>query len=170
MRGFMADFPPPKGKGVGFLSVQIKGAIHSMFSHVPCQPDETCPAEAWTFRTSRLRVMFNKFCALNVFEGCFSVKLFGMDGLRAFSHALDQILEPITSFLTVPWEHKIGLNEQSDILCPKTALQNDLGQTSHFTDEETFCPESFSMGTRPAALCFPVRGGVCCWLTDYSLV
>lgn len=118
----MADFPPPRGKGVGFRSVQIKGAGPGMFSHVPRRPDETCPAEAWTFHTSRLHVMFNKFCALNVFEGCFSVKLFWIDGLRAFSHALDQILEPITSSLTVPWEHKIGLNEQSDILCPKTAL------------------------------------------------
>lgn len=101
------------------------------------------------------------FCALNVFEGCFSVKLFGMDGLRAFSRALDQILEPITSSLTVPWEHKIGLNEQSDILCPKSALRNHLGQSAYSTDEETFA-QSFSMGTRPASLCFPVRGGVCC--------
>lgn len=90
--------------------------------------------------------MFNKFCALNVFEGCFSVKLFGMDGLRAFSRALDQILEPITSSLTVPWEHKIGLNEQSDILCPKSALLNDLGQPAYSTDEETFAQRASAWG------------------------
>lgn len=72
------------------------------------------------------------------------VKLFGMDGLRAFSRALDQILEPIIS--TALWEHKIGLNEQSDILCPKSALRNDLGQSVYSTDEETFAQRASAWG------------------------
>lgn len=42
----MADFTFPGGKEMYFCSALIEGAIHSMFLHVPCQPDETCPAEA----------------------------------------------------------------------------------------------------------------------------
>lgn len=42
----MANFLFSGGKEVYFCSGPLERAVHSMFSHVPCQPDEAYPAEA----------------------------------------------------------------------------------------------------------------------------
>lgn len=60
-----------------------------------------------------------------------------------FSCALEKTAQPS---LTTSQEHEIGLSEQSDILCPKTDLRDDLGQPSHFTDGETFAQRASAWG------------------------
>lgn len=63
----------------------------------------TCSVSVWwnlpcrgiNFHMSCLHIMFNKFCALNIFKGCFCVKLFWMDGLRVFGVLRRMFREPL---------------------------------------------------------------------------
>lgn len=45
------------------------------------------PSRGISFGSGSLHILFNQVCALNVFKGRFGVKLFWMDGLRAFRYA-----------------------------------------------------------------------------------
>jgi hypothetical protein len=68
----------------------------------------TCSVPAWwnppghnrNFCTRCLCIIFNKFCALNIFKGCFSVKWFWIDGSGAFGYALENVLRAHCSTLT----------------------------------------------------------------------
>lgn len=83
---FMALWPTtlPGGGARCFCNVQLSSSssreAFTACSHTsgPAWWNLTCPGR--NFCASCLRIMFNKFCALSVCKGCFSVKLFRMDG------------------------------------------------------------------------------------------
>lgn len=82
----------PEGRRGSVCSVQLERAIHPQHVRTRCMPAGwNPPCRGMDLCTSRLHIMVNKFCALNIFKGCFSVKLFWMDGLGAVSCALANV-------------------------------------------------------------------------------